>query len=108
MKRNKLKKIIKTFGYLDFFSYLCTTKTIKQKEMDKKSNVRVMGFPKETYDKEWLDTLNDRQRSETALADGDTAIFGDLKEFQEILNDKTSFSKEQVNSNWWYFLTDLA
>ena len=47
-------------------------------------------------------------RSDWALADGDTAIFEDLKEFQEILNDKTSFSKEQVNGNWWYFLTDLA
>jgi hypothetical protein len=31
VKRNKFKKIIKTFGYLDFFSYLCTTKTIKTK-----------------------------------------------------------------------------
>ena len=51
MKRNYFKKIIKTFGYLDFFSFFCTTKTIKQKEMDKKSNVRVVGFPKETYDK---------------------------------------------------------
>jgi hypothetical protein len=40
------------------------------------------------------------------LADGDTAIFEDLKEFQEILNDKTSF--EQVKNNWWYFLTDLV
>lgn len=108
MKKNKFKKIIKTFGYFDFFSYLCTTKAIKQKEMDKSINVRVMGFPKENYDKETLDKLSDRELSDWALADGDTAIFEDLKEFQEILNDKTSFSKEQVNSNWWYFLTDLA
>ena len=69
--------------------------------MDKSINVRVMGFPKENK-------LSDRELSDWALADGDTAIFEDLKEFQEILNDKTSFSKEQVNSNWWYFLTDLA
>ena len=74
--------------------------------MDKNSSVRVVGFPKETYDKGWLDTLNDRQRSETALADGDTAIFEDLREFQEILNDKTGFFKEQVKNNWWYFLND--
>lgn len=72
--------------------------------MDKKSNVRVVGFPKETYDKEWLDTLNDRQRSETALADGDAAIFEDLREFQDtVLN---SPIKEQLISNWWYFLND--
>ena len=72
--------------------------------MDKKSNVRVVGFPKETYDKEWLDTLNDRQRSETALADGDTAIFEDLMEFQDtVLN---SPIKEQLIGNWWYFLND--
>ena len=31
--------------------------------MDKKSDVRVVGFPKENYDKEWLDTLNDKQKS---------------------------------------------
>jgi hypothetical protein len=72
--------------------------------MDKKSNVRVVGFPKDTYNKEWLDTLNDRQRSETALADGDTAIFEDLREFQDtVLN---SPIKEQLISNWWYFLND--
>jgi hypothetical protein len=74
--------------------------------MDINSSVRVVGFPKESYDKEWLDTLNDRQRSDTALADGDTAIFEDLRVFQEILNDKTGFFKEQVKNNWWYFLND--
>lgn len=72
--------------------------------MDKNSNVRVVGFPKETYDKGWLDTLNDRQRSETALADGDAAIFEDLREFQDtVLN---SPIKEQLIGNWWYFLND--
>ena len=72
--------------------------------MDKKSNVRVVGFPKETYDKEWLDTLNDRERSDAALADGDTAIFEDLREFQDtVLN---SPIKEQLIGNWWYFLND--
>ena len=72
--------------------------------MDKKSNVRVVGFPKETYDKEWLDALNDRQRSETALADGNTAIFEDLREFQDVVLNATI--KEQLISNWWYFLND--
>lgn len=69
--------------------------------MDKNSNVRVVGFPKENYDKVWLDTLNDRQRSETALADGETTIFEDLRDFQYLLN--SSLSK---SSYWWYFLND--
>lgn len=73
--------------------------------MDKKSNVRVIGFPKTAYDKKWLDTLRDGELSETALADGDTAIFEDLREFQEtVLNN--DFGKEQLKSNWWYFLHD--
>lgn len=76
--------------------------------MDKNINVRVMGFPKENYDKETLDKLSDRELSDWALADGDTAIFTDLKDFQECLNDETNFSKEQVKNNWWYFLTDLV
>lgn len=72
--------------------------------MDKNSNVRVVGFPKEQYDKKWLDTLNDRERSEAACADGDTAIFEDLREFQDaVLN---SPIKEQLISNWWYFLNN--
>jgi hypothetical protein len=105
VKRNYFKKIIKTFGYLDFFSYLCTTKTIKQKEMDKKSNVRVVGFPKETYDKEWLDTLNDRQRSETALADGDSLIWDSLDSFQEDIH-LTGAGRNVIDLNWIYFLND--
>lgn len=76
--------------------------------MDKNINIKVIGFPKENYDKETLDKLSDRELSDWALADVDTAIFEDLKEFQEVLNDKTGFSKEQVKNNWWYFLTDLA
>lgn len=108
MKIIILKKNPSKFGYFKIYSYLCTTKTIKQKEMDKNINVRVMGFPKENYDKETLDKLSDRELSDWALADEDTAIFEDLKEFQEILNDKTNFFKEQVKNNWWYFVTDLA
>lgn len=72
--------------------------------MDKKSSVRVVGFPKDNYDKKWLDSINDRERSEVACADGDTAIFEDLQEFQDtVLN---SSIKEQLISNWWYFLND--
>lgn len=73
--------------------------------MDKKSDVRVVGFPKKAYDKKWLDSINDRERSDAALADGDTAIFEDLEEYQEeVLN--SSFGREQLISNWWYFLHD--
>lgn len=72
--------------------------------MDKKSSVRVVGFPKDNYDKKWLDSINDRERSEVACADGDTAIFEDLQEFQDtVLNSPIN---EQLISNWWYFLND--
>lgn len=72
--------------------------------MDKPSNVRVVGFPKGNYTKKWLDSLNDRQRSETALADGNTAIYEDLREFQDVV--LNSDLKEQLISNYWYFLHD--
>ena len=74
--------------------------------MDKPSNVRVVGFPIEPfYSKEWLDSLTDRERSEAACADGDTAIFEDLRDFQDtVLN--TNFGKEQLLNNYWYFLND--
>jgi hypothetical protein len=73
--------------------------------MDKKSNVRVVGFPKETYDKEWLDTLNDRQRSETALADGDSLIWDNLDSFQEDIH-LTGAGRNVIDLNWIYFLND--
>ena len=72
--------------------------------MDKNINVRVIGFPKENYDKETLDKLNDRELSDWALADGDTFIYVDLREFQNEVNN-TSID---VNNYWIYFLTDLA
>lgn len=71
--------------------------------MEKNSNVRVVGFPKESYDEEWLDTLNDRQLSDTALADGDSQIFEDLREFQDtMLKSPTT----EILAYWWYFLND--
>ena len=77
----------------------------KFRDMDKNSSVRVVGFPKNSYDKEWLDSINDRERSEAACADGDTAIFEDLRDFQDtVLN--TNFGKEQLLNNYWYFLND--
>ena len=75
--------------------------------MDKNINVRVMGFPKENYDKETLDKLTDRELSEWALADGDTQIWGSLNEFQSDLHLEGA-GRNIIDLNWIYFLTDLA
>ena len=75
--------------------------------MDKNLNVRVMGFPKNSYDKEWLDTLSDRELSDAALADGNTQIWGSLKEFQNDLH-LEGVGRNVIDLNWIYFLTDLA
>ena len=89
-----------------FFRTFAAKLRQKQRNMDKNINVRVMGFPKENYDKAVLDTLKDRELSEWALADGCTIILEDLRDFQDnVLN---SPIKECLTSHWWYFLTDLA
>lgn len=75
--------------------------------MDKNIKVRVIGFPKENYDKEMLDKISDRERSDWALIYEDTAIFENMEEFSEVVLNNPS-AKEQLLSNWWYFLTDLA
>lgn len=74
--------------------------------MDKKSNVRVIGFPKKTYSKETLDSLKDKDLSEWALADGDTEIFEDLSEFQYLINEDTVESAKGLMYYYWYFLND--
>ena len=76
--------------------------------MDKKLNVRVIGVPKDSsYDKKWMDSISDKEMSELALSDGDTAIFESMEEFSEVVLNNP-LAKEQLLSNWWYFLTDLA
>ena len=72
--------------------------------MDKKLNVRVVALPIEQYDRSWLDTLSDRELSDTALADGDSDIYGSLLEFQEALNN----DEVDTENKWIYFLTDLV
>jgi hypothetical protein len=72
-------------------------------DMDKNSNVRVVGFLKGSYSKEWLDSINDRERSETALADGDTVIYEDLRDFQDTVLNTSSV---ELKSHYWYFLND--
>jgi len=71
--------------------------------MDNNINVRVVGLPIEQYDRVWLDTLSDRELSETALAEGDSEIYS-LAEFQEALNN----DKVDTENKWFYFLTDLV
>lgn len=73
--------------------------------MDNKSAVRVVGFPKANYTKKWLDTLNDAEKSDTALADGNAEIFVDLEEFQDVILN-SEINAERITSNWWYFLND--
>jgi hypothetical protein len=73
--------------------------------MDKNSSVRVVGFPKGNYDKEWLDSLNDRERSEAACADGDTQIWGSLNEFQDDIHLEGA-GRNIIDLNWIYFLND--
>ena len=73
--------------------------------MDKKSAVRVVAFPKTQYDKEWLDTLNDTQLSETACAEGDSLIWDTLDSFQEDLHLQGS-GRNIIDLNWVYFLND--
>lgn len=72
--------------------------------MDKNINVRVVGLPIEQYDREWLNTLSDRELSDTALAEGDSEIYSSLAEFQEALNN----DNVDTENKWFYFLTDLV
>ena len=72
--------------------------------MDKNLNVRVVALPTINYDRQWLNTLSDRELSDTALADGDSDIYGSLLEFQEALNN----DEVDTENKWIYFLTDLA
>lgn len=76
--------------------------------MDKHLNVRVIGVPKDSsYNKEWLDSISDKEMSDLALCDADTAIFESMEEFSKaVLNNPKA--KEQILNNWWYLLTDLA
>lgn len=83
--------------------------------MDKNLNVRVVCFPASEYDKEYLDTLKDEKLSESACAEGDSLIFGSLKEFQDFINGSSNLESDVnetyidvVGDYWIYFLTDLA
>lgn len=81
------------------------TKKINQRDMDIKTKVRVVALPKAQYDKEWLDTLRDRELSETALAEGDSLIWDTLDAFQEDLHLQGA-GRNIIDLNWIYFLND--
>ena len=74
-------------------------------DMDIKTKVRVVALPKAQYDKKWLDTLRDRELSETALAEGDSLIWDTLDAFQEDLHLQGA-GRNIVDLNWIYFLND--
>lgn len=73
--------------------------------MDKTSNVRVVALPKKDYDKEWLDTLKDRELSETACADGNSMIYSNLSSFQTDLHLQGA-GRNIIDLYWIYFLND--
>jgi len=91
-----------------FFRTFAPSNNKFKKNMDKHINVRVIGVPKDSsYDKKWMDSISDKEMSELALSDADTAIFESIEEFSEVVLNNP-LAKEQLLSNWWYFLTDLA
>ena len=70
--------------------------------MDKKRNVRVVSFPIDQYDREYLDTLKDEELSSAAHAEDESQIWASLSEFQnDVNNDYVDFE-----NNWFYFLND--
>ena len=71
--------------------------------MTRKTNVRVVAFPKTQYDKEWLDTLKHAELSEAACADGDSEIWT-LEEFQDKLHEKNA--NENIEKYWIFFLNN--
>ena len=75
--------------------------------MDRNVNVRVIAFPKAQYDEAWLDTLKDKELSETALADCDSQIWDNLSEFQDDLH-LDGAGRNIIDLYWVYFLTDKA
>ena len=72
--------------------------------MDKNINVRVVALPIDQYDRDYLNSLSDRELSDVALAEGDSDIYVSLLEFQERLNN----DEVDTENKWIYFLTDLT
>ena len=64
-------------------------------------NVRVVSFPIDQYDREYLETLSDEELSSAACAEGESNIWT-LSEFQNLLNNDYVDS----DNNWIFFLTN--
>lgn len=62
--------------------------------------MKILGFSKESYKKEYLDSLNNKYLDELACEDEDVIILEDISEFQDYLNSALNFSSDY----WWYFI----
>lgn len=71
--------------------------------MEKNNNVRVLGFPKKTYALTTLERVNDKKKSEIALADGDTYIY-QIDEFQTLINENSVESAKALMDYYWFFI----
>lgn len=60
----------------------------------------ILGFGKDFYYKENLDSLNDECLYYEACDNDITIIFEDIKDFQNYLNSEINHSDEY----WWYFI----
>lgn len=60
----------------------------------------ILGFNKETYNKEQLDILNDDYLYYEAMANDNVILLEDIKDFQDYLNSVINHSDEY----WWYFI----
>lgn len=60
----------------------------------------ILGFNKETYNKEQLDLLNDDYLYYEAMANDNVILLEDIKDFQDYLNSVINHSDEY----WWYFI----
>lgn len=62
--------------------------------------MEILGFNKESYTKDYLDSLNNKYLNELACEDENVVMFEDIKDFQDYLNSALNFS----NNYWWYFI----
>lgn len=62
--------------------------------------MKILGFSKETYNKEQLDILNDDYLYYEAMANDNVVLLEDIKDFQDYLNSIINHSDEY----WWYFI----
>lgn len=62
--------------------------------------MKILGFSKETYNKEQLDILSDDYLYYEAMNNDNVVLLEDIKDFQEYLNSVINHSDEY----WWYFI----